>query len=136
MYQNIRSDSKTFRESFLSEISLTSVDNNYGAIIRVLLYYVWRGCKVSREAGVTGNANPQAALLTLSGYEEMLAIIQLIRLGYQADAITLSRSLMERIAIIGYLGENRSYYHAIFQVNFPHIRKQLSGQSRNQFPIG
>ncbi|MBA4419528.1 MAG: hypothetical protein C0391_00055 [Anaerolinea sp.] len=107
MYQNIRSDSIAFRDSFISEISLTSVDNDYGAVIRILLFYIWRGCSLSRKAGISGKADPQASLISLSGYEALLAIIQLIRIGYQADAITLLRSLMERIAIIGYLGENR-----------------------------
>jgi hypothetical protein len=117
MYQNIRSDSTAFRDSFLSEIQLTNVDNNCGAIIRILLFYIWRGCSLSRKAGISGRTDSEASLISLSGYEALLAILQLIRIGYQVDAIILFRSLIEKIAIIGYLGENREFIPRYFSGN-------------------
>ena len=108
MYQDIRSSAIAFRDSFLSEASPTSVDSGYGAVLRVLLFYLWRWCSLSREAGITGAADPKASLISLSAYEATLGVVQLLRIQYQADAITLARALMERIAIVGFLGENRA----------------------------
>src|SRR4030042_6042672 len=96
-----------FRESFFAEASSTKADIEYSAVLHVLLYYLWRGCSLSREAGITGKTAPKASLITQSTYEAALAILQLIRVGYHADAATLLRALMERIALIGYIGEKR-----------------------------
>ncbi len=117
MYKNIRVDPKIFCESFLSEIAQPKINVEFDPIIRILLFYIWRGCELSREAGLTGKVEPNIALLSLSCYEEFLGIIQLTRLGYQADAIILFRSLMERIAIIGYLGEKMELIPRYFSGN-------------------
>jgi hypothetical protein len=108
MPNNILSNPIAFQHSFLFEASSTRFDKKYGALLRVILYYLWRGCSLSRISGITGKADPNASLISLSAYEAVLGVIQLTRLGYQADAIILMRALMERIAIIGFLGENRS----------------------------
>ena len=108
MPTNILSNPIAFQHSFLFEASSTRFDKKYGALLRVILYYLWRGCSLSRTSGITGKADPNASLISLSAYEAVLGVIQLTRLGYQADAIILMRALMERIAIIGFLGENRS----------------------------
>lgn len=105
MNANILTSSIAFRESFLAEASSTIVDHDNGAVLNVILYYLWRGCKLSRDAGITGNTDAQASLIAQSAYEAPLAIIQLLRMGYEADAATLLRALMERIAIVEYLGE-------------------------------
>lgn len=108
MPNDLRSDAVTFRHSFLSEASPTRIDRVYGAVLRVILFYLWRGCSLSRIAGITGKTDPSAALISLSAYEATLGVVQLTRMGYHADAIVLARALMERIAIVGYLGENRT----------------------------
>jgi hypothetical protein len=96
-----------FRESFFAEASSTTADSEYSAVLHVILYYLWRGCSLSREAGINGKTDPKASLIAQSAYEAVLTILQLLRIGYQTDATTLLRALMERIAIIGYIGENR-----------------------------
>lgn len=107
MKSDIEMNPLAFRESFFAEASRTKADIEFGAVINVILYYLWRGCSLSREAGITGETDPKASLLAQSAYEAALSILQLIRMGYHADAITLLRAMMERIAIIGYIGENR-----------------------------
>lgn len=107
MNENIINTYSSFLQSFLAESSNPAWDDEYGSALNVLLYYIWRGCKLSREAGITGSTDAPASLIAQSAYEAYLAIIQLLRMGYEADCMTLSRALMERIAIVGYLGENR-----------------------------
>lgn len=53
-----------------------------------------------------GEGNTDLNLLCLSTYKAFLPILQLIRMGYASDAFVLMRTLMERIAILGYLSEN------------------------------
>lgn len=115
MANNIRTDFLTFQESFLSEASPSRVDKDYGVVLRVILFYLWRGCSLSRTAGLKGKTEPIAALLSLSAYESILGFLQLLRMGYHMDAIVLARAVMERIAIVGYLSENRELiprYHS------------------------
>lgn len=107
MNEMIINSYSSFLRSFLAEASRTEWDNEYNAVLNVLLYYIWRGCKLSHEAGLTGDTDAMTSLIVQSTYEAYLAIIQLLRIGYEADCMTLSRALMERIAIVGYLGENR-----------------------------
>jgi hypothetical protein len=126
MYDDIRSDAVKFRNSFLSEISPMKIDQNYSAVLHVVLYYLWRGCSLSRTAGITGKSNPNAALLSLSSYEAILGVIQLTRIGYQADALVLGRALLERIAIVGYLGENRSLLSRYFAGGFTPYKEALA----------
>lgn len=103
----ILTDHTAFLEALLSETSHTPVDLAYGPALRVVLCFIWRGCTLARSAGLSGKAPPNNSLIALSAYKALLPIIQLIRLGYHADALTLTRALMERIAIVGYLGANR-----------------------------
>jgi hypothetical protein len=108
MPNDLRSDAVIFRNSFLSEASPTRIDRDYGAVLRVILFDLWREFSLSRIAGITGKTDPNSALISLSAYEATLSVVQLIRIGYHADAIILARALMERIAIVGYLSENRT----------------------------
>lgn len=107
MTARIATDPKAFSKSFFEEISNTKINGEYDGIFRVVLFYIWRGCSISQEAGISGKCDPYTSLLTLSSYESVLGILQLIRIGYHADALILLRVLMEKIAIVGYLGENR-----------------------------
>ena len=114
MQPNIRTDPVFFREAFLAEVSPTSLDIENGAVLRVILYYLWRGCATSLDAGLSGKTDPQASLIAQSSYESMFAIIQLLRAGYYVDAATLLRSQMERIAIVGYIAEKRELISRYF----------------------
>jgi hypothetical protein len=137
MYNDIRPNAVTFRDSFLSETSPTRIDRDYGAVLRVVLFYLWRGCSLSRTAGQTVKTDPSAALISLSAYEATLGIIQLIRIGYHADAIVLGRALMERIAIVGYLSENRTLLPRYFAGGFtPYKEDPSMGKKREIFLIG
>lgn len=107
MTAKIATDPKAFQESFFEEISNTQINGEYDGIFRVILFYIWRGCSISQESGISGKCDPYTSLLALSSYESVLGILQLIRIGYHADALILLRVLMEKIAIVGYLGENR-----------------------------
>jgi hypothetical protein len=131
MRVNLLIDPIAFRESFLAEAPSTKFDNEYSAVVNVILYYLWRGCKVSREALLTGGADPKAALIAQSGYEAILGIIQLLRVGYQADAATLLRALMERIAIIGYLGENKHLIPRYFDGDLSPYKEALAWAKKN-----
>jgi hypothetical protein len=126
MYDEIRSDAVIFRDSFLSEISPTKTDQNYDAVLRVVLYYIWRGCSISRTAGISGKSDPNATLISLSTYEAILGVIQLTRIGYHADAFVVGRALLERIAIVGYLGENRSLIPRYFAGGFTPYKEALA----------
>jgi hypothetical protein len=134
MNANILTSPIAFRESFLAEASSTKVDNEYGAVLNVILYYLWRGCSLSREAGLTGKADPKASLIAQSAYEATLAIIQLLRVGYEADAATLLRALMERIAIVGYLGENRHLIERYFKGDLSAYKKALPWAKKKSLP--
>ncbi|MBE3142677.1 MAG: hypothetical protein IMZ61_01970 [Planctomycetes bacterium] len=134
MEQDIRTNPIAFRDSFLSEVSSSRVDKDYGAVLRVLLYYLWRGCSLSREAGITGKTDPKASLISQSAYEAILSIIQLIRIGYQVDAATLLRALMERIAIIGYLAENRDFIPRYFEGKLAPYKEALSWAKKKSLP--
>jgi len=134
MLNNVLSDATAFRESFLSEASPTNADRDYGAVFRVLLFYLWRGCSLSRTSGITGKVNPNAALISLSAYEAILGILQNIRIGYQADATILARSLMERIAIVGYLGENRALIQRYWDGKWTPYKEALAWAKNKSLP--
>jgi hypothetical protein len=123
-----------FRESFFAEAATTEVDREYGAVLHVILYYLWRGCLLSQEAGVTGQTDPKASLIAQSAYEATLAILQLIRVGYHGDAATLLRALMERIAIVGYIGENRHLIGRYFQGELSPYKEALSWAKKKSLP--
>ena len=134
MNANLLTDPIAFRKSFLAEATSTKVDNEYGAVLNVLLYYLWRGCALSREAGLTGKTDPKASLIAQSAYEATLAVIQLLRVGYEADAATLLRALMERIAIVGYLGENRHLIARYFKGELSAYKEPLSWAKKKSLP--
>ncbi len=134
MLNKIRSDAVAFRESFLSETSPTMVDRDYGAVLRVILFYIWRGCSFSRKAGLTGKTDPSASLISLSAYEATLGIIQLIRIGYHADAIVLIRALLERIAIVGWLGENRPLLSRYFSGELKPYKEAFTWAKKKPLP--
>jgi hypothetical protein len=92
-----------FREAFLIQVTLSEVDKEYGAILNVLLYYIWRGIFETREALLKGKVQTDLGILCFASYKSFLPIIQNIRLGYPADVVILLRAMMERIALLGYL---------------------------------
>jgi len=92
-----------FREAFLIQVTLSEVDKEYGAILNVLLYYIWRGIFETREALLKGKVQTDLGILCFATYKSFLPIIQNIRLGYPADVVILLRAMMERIALLGYL---------------------------------
>lgn len=89
---------------------------------------------LSHDAGLTGKTDAQASLIAKSAYEAPLAIIQLLRMGYEADAATLLRALMERIAIIGYLGENRHLITQYFKGELSPYKEALSWAKKKSLP--
>ncbi|OGV95902.1 hypothetical protein A2W24_01040 [Microgenomates group bacterium RBG_16_45_19] len=134
MKADIVTNPQAFRESFFAEASSTKADSEYSAVYHVLLFYLWRGCTLSLEAGITGKTDPKASLIARSTYEAALAILQLIRVGYHADAATLLRALMERIAIIGYIGENRHLIVRYFQGDLSPYKEALSWAKKKALP--
>ena len=134
MKADIVTNPLAFRESFFAEVLSTKVESEYSAVLHVILYYLWRGCSLSQEAGIRGKTDPKASLIAQSAYESALAILQLIRVGYQADAATLLRALMERIAIIGYIGENRHLIARYFQGELSPYKEALSWAKKKSLP--
>ena len=101
----IINDPVAFRETFLKQVMPSRFDVMYLAILKVVLYSIWRGCVESISALKRNVVQPDLGLLCLSTYKAFLPILQCLRLGHQSDAVILARSLMERIAIVGYLNE-------------------------------
>lgn len=134
MKANIVNNPTVFREFFLSEASRTKADEEYSAVLHVILYYLWRGCSLSQGAIFTGKCGPQESLIAQSAYEAVLGIVQLIRIGYHADAATLLRALMERIAIVGYLGENRHLIPRYFKGELSPYKEALSWAKKKALP--
>jgi hypothetical protein len=134
MNANITTNPTAFRESFLAEASSTKIDNEYGALLHVILYYLWRGCSLSQASGIKGKCDPKASLIAQSAYEAVLGIIQLIRVGYHADAATLLRALMERIAIVGYLGENKHLVARYFKGELSPYSDALKWAKKKSLP--
>jgi len=98
-----------FRRTLLAQVNHSRVDREYAPVLRVLLYYIWRGAFESRSAVVGGHVLGDLGLLSLSVYKAFLPIVQMVRLGYPGDTLVLLRALMERIALLGYLHNNRQY---------------------------
>ena len=97
-----------FMDIFNTQISVSEIDGLYGSILKVFIYYVWRGISMSWIE----IRNPQKiryknlAPICVATYKSFLPIIQNIRLGYQAEALILIRSLIERISLMGFLNAN------------------------------
>ena len=134
MKADIEMNPLAFRESFFAEASSTKADTEYSAVFHVILYYLWRGCSLSQEAGIRGKTDPNTSLLAQSAYEAAISILQLIRIGYHADATTLLRAMMERIAIIGYIGENRHLIARYFQGELSPYKEALSWAKKKSLP--
>lgn len=98
-----------FRNAFLAQVTDSIVDKQIEPVLRVLLYYIWRGAFESRAAVVNKHVQGDLGLLCLSAYKAFLPVLQMLRLGYWCDAMILLRALMERIALVGYLHKNRQY---------------------------
>lgn len=96
-----------FSSAVMTQVSDSPVDRQYASVLRVLIYYIWRGAFESRAAVVTEQVEGNLGLLSLSIYMALLPILQVIRLGYPTDTLVLLRALMERIALLGYLHNNR-----------------------------
>jgi hypothetical protein len=99
---------KNFREAFFTEVQNHPVNASHKGVIAVLLYYIWRGLFNSVTTVIKGEGKPDLVLTCISTYKAFLPLIHLIRMGYTGDTFTLMRSLMERIALLGYLNENQS----------------------------
>jgi hypothetical protein len=95
-------DFPQFLDIYLPQIS-SDIDNSYKAILRVLFYYIWRGICKSWIELLSLKIETNLAFSCVATYKSFIPIIQNIRLGYISDALILTRSLMERIALIGYL---------------------------------
>lgn len=75
-------------------------------VVRIYLYYIWRGAFESRRKFLQNQIQSDLGLLCMASYKSLVAPIQLIRLGYSSDALILLRSSIERIALLGYLESN------------------------------
>lgn len=95
-----------FRETFLSQITESVLNEKYDVLLKVVLYYIWRGICKNKEALVKGEIQIDLGILCMAIFMSFLPIIQNLRLGYASDAIILLRALMERIALLGYLQAN------------------------------
>jgi hypothetical protein len=98
---------KNFRDAFFTEVQDRPINASYKGMINVLLYYIWRGLYNSVTRVIKGEGKPDLVLICISTYKAFLPLIHLIRMDYTGDAFTLMRSLMERIALLGYLNENQ-----------------------------
>jgi len=126
----IVSNPAAFRDALLCQAVPSSMDSTYGSVLRVLLYYVWRGCTLARTSALSGKAPAPNALIALSAYKALLPIVQLIRFGYHADAVILTRALMERIAIVGYLAQDRKLIPKFFKGGATSYREALAWAKR------
>lgn len=97
---------ENFRDAFFTNVQNRSLDEPYNGVISVLLYYIWRGLFNSVATVTKGEGNPDIVLTCISTYKAFLPLIHLTRMGYTGDTLILLRSLMERIALLGYLNEN------------------------------
>ena len=97
---------ENFRNAFFTDVQNRSLDKSYKGIISVLLYYIWRGLYYSVTKVIKGDGNSDVVLTCISTYKAFLPLIHLTRMGYTGDALILLRSLMERIALLGYLNEH------------------------------
>lgn len=99
---------KNFRDAFFTEVQDRPVNASHKGIINILLCYIWRGLNNCVTRVIKGEGKPDLVLICISTYKAFLPLIHLIRMGYTGDTFTLMRSLMERIALLGYLNENQS----------------------------
>lgn len=80
----------------------------YIPVLRVYLYYIWRGAFESRRRILQNKVQGDLGLLCMSVYKGLVPVIQLVRLGHGGDALILLRTAFERIALLGYLESNPS----------------------------
>jgi hypothetical protein len=106
---NIVDNPINFRNVFLQQSPNKEFDDHFKSVLNVLLYYIWRGFFKSRTAILNSTVQPDLGFLCLSAYKALLPILYSIRLGYLTDVYILLRAHMERIALIGYLDENRIF---------------------------
>jgi hypothetical protein len=97
---------ENFTNAFFTDVQNRSLDESHKGVISVFLYYIWRGLFNSTTKLIKGGTNPDLVLTCISTYKAFLPLIHLIRMGYTGDALILLRSLMERIALLGYLNEH------------------------------
>lgn len=97
-----------FRDAFLTDVQNRSLNSLQNSVMTVLLYYVWRGLYNCVTTAIKGEGKSEIVLMCTSTYKAFLPLIHLIRMGYTGDTFILLRSLMERIALLGYLNENQS----------------------------
>ncbi len=131
MDYSLVTDPIEFAREVLAQTRHCPLDAQYGSVLRVLLYYVWRGAFESRAALVTDQVEAHIGLLGLSVYKAFVPIVQMIRLGYPADTLVLLRALMERIALLGYLHENR-HLVANYASGKPGLQKQAMRWAKEQ----
>jgi hypothetical protein len=106
-YLSVVKNPKNFGKAFFNEVQNQPVSASHQGIFNVLLYYIWRGSFDSATKAMKFEGDIDLLRLCLSTYKAFLPVLQLIRMGYAADAFVLMRTLMERIAILGYLSENQ-----------------------------
>ena len=105
-YLSVVKNPKNFSKAFFDEVQNQLIKDSHQGIFNVLLYYIWRGSFDSATKAMKFEGDVDLLRLCLSTYKAFLPILQLIRMGYATDAFVLMRTLMERIAILGYLSEN------------------------------
>ena len=99
---------KNFKEAFFTDVQNRPISTTHKGIINILLYYIWRGLYNSVTKIIKGEGKPDIVLMCISTYKAFLPLIHLTRMGFTGDALILIRSLMERIALLGYLNDNPS----------------------------
>lgn len=105
-YLSIVKNSRNFTKAFFEDVQSQPVSDSYRGIYNVLLYYAWRGAFHAATRVLKSEGQVDLVLLCLSTYKAYLPILQLTRMGYTTDACVLMRTLIERIAIFGYLNAN------------------------------
>jgi hypothetical protein len=126
-------DPVIFRNEFLKQVSNSSIDSSKQDILNILLYFIWLGITKTRNAILTNHINFNLGWLCLATFKSCLPIIQNIRLGYPSDSYILYRSLMERIALLGFLDANPEEINK-YLASKDHIQKDAMKWAKNKAP--
>ncbi len=95
-----------FFEQVVLDTPNSELPEIYEPVIRYFSYYIWRGAFEARRKYLQSRVQSDLGLLCLATYKGFIPIVHLVRLGYPGDALTLLRTTIERIALLGYLVQN------------------------------
>jgi hypothetical protein len=98
-----------FKDAFFDQKAIVGLDNRYRAVLNILLFYIWQGINKTRDIMLQGKIEMTLGTLFIAVFISFLPILQNLRLGFPSDTIILLRSLLERIALLGYLEENPQF---------------------------